>query len=99
MKPIESLTPRDLASVNNETLSMQQKLIIKQKELLELQQQKLKLELWQTQVKLQLGTTANPTTAAPAVTNKAATPNLVQVHNYICLSTVIQNTNTKVCRT
>lgn len=69
------MTPGDLTSVNNETLSMQQKLIIKQKQLLELQQQKLKLELWQTQVKLQMGTANAPTVGA----NKAATPNLVQV--------------------
>ncbi|KAJ8944029.1 hypothetical protein NQ318_021745 [Aromia moschata] len=40
-------------SINKETLLMQEKLIQKQKELLELQQKKLELEVLQTQVKLQ----------------------------------------------
>ncbi|KAJ8919283.1 hypothetical protein NQ315_003867 [Exocentrus adspersus] len=40
-------------SVDKETLLMQEKLIQKQKELLELQQKKLELEVLQTQVKLQ----------------------------------------------
>lgn len=40
-------------NVDKETLLMQEKLIQKQKELLELQQKKLELEVLQTQVKLQ----------------------------------------------
>lgn len=41
------------AAIDKETLLMQEKLIQKQKELLELQQKKLELEVLQTKVKLQ----------------------------------------------
>lgn len=41
------------ATIDKETLLMQEKLIQKQKELLELQQKKLELEVLQTKVKLQ----------------------------------------------
>lgn len=41
------------AALDSETLNMQQKLIVKQKELLELQQKKIELELLQAQVKFQ----------------------------------------------
>jgi hypothetical protein len=48
------------AALDMETFTMQQKLIQKQKELIELQQKKLKLELLQTQVKLQKQLESNP---------------------------------------
>lgn len=41
------------SAIDKETLLMQEKLIQKQKELLELQQKKLELEVLQTKVKLQ----------------------------------------------
>lgn len=41
------------ATIDKETLLMQEKLIQKQKELLELQQKRLELEVLQTKVKLQ----------------------------------------------
>ncbi|XP_064215104.1 pre-mRNA cleavage complex 2 protein Pcf11 isoform X1 [Tribolium castaneum] len=53
--PETTTTPLDM-----ETFTMQQKLIQKQKELIELQQKKLKLELLQTQVKLQKQLENNP---------------------------------------
>ncbi|RZC34227.1 pre-mRNA cleavage complex 2 protein Pcf11, partial [Asbolus verrucosus] len=58
-----SIVPEAAASnLDMETFTMQQKLIQKQKELIELQQKKLKLELLQTQVKLQKQLENNPQT-------------------------------------
>lgn len=48
-----SVLPGGPATIDTETLLMQEKLIQKQKELLELQQKKLELEVLQTKVKLQ----------------------------------------------
>lgn len=48
-------------AIDTETLLMQEKLIQKQKELLELQQKKLELEVLQTKVKLQEQMKNNPT--------------------------------------
>ena len=53
------------ATLDMETFTMQQKLIQKQKELIELQQKKLKLELLQTQVKLQKQLENNPNAVVP----------------------------------
>lgn len=63
-KPKTETVPEAAASnLDLETFTMQQKLIQKQKELIELQQKKLKLELLQTQVKLQKQLESNPNVA------------------------------------
>ncbi|XP_063927873.1 uncharacterized protein LOC135141017 isoform X2 [Zophobas morio] len=69
-KPKPEITPPivpepSAATLDMETFTMQQKLIQKQKELIELQQKKLKLELLQTQVKLQKQLENNPNAVVP----------------------------------
>lgn len=60
------------SAVDKQTLEMQEKLIQKQKELLELQQKKLELEVLQTKVKLQEQLKSN-----------VPLPNRPQVNKYI----------------